>query len=110
MVRHYVSIVPVDASLVPSIEAQKKACEFLADAFPYRSGRWQNESSLDEFPSVGDIDFTEHPEEALANPHYVGQTRFSIAIDNHRALLTDAQLEQLETLLDCSLRQSVFGY
>ncbi len=68
-------------------------------------------SSEDEdFPSVGDIDFNEHPEEALANPHYVDQTRFSITIDNHRDLLGDAELAELESLLCCSLRQNVHDY
>jgi hypothetical protein len=110
MVRHFLQISPVDASFIPPVESQRKACEFLADAFPYRSGRWRGRGSIDEFPSVGDIDFNEHSEAALANPHYVDQTRFSITIDNHRDLLADAELAELESLLCCSLRQKVLDY
>ena len=82
----------------------------MADAFPYRSGRWRDQGSVEDFPSVGDIDFNEHPEEALANPYYVDQTRFSIAIENHRELLTEIELAQLEALLGCSLKQKVCEY
>ena len=110
MTAHFVQIVPVDPTFMPPIESQRKACELLADAFPHRSGRWREQGSLEDFPSVGDIDFNEHPEEALANPHYVDQTRFSITIDNHRDLLGDAELAQLESLLCCSLRQKVHDY
>ena len=110
MVRHFLQISPVDATFIPPVESQRRACEFLADAFPYRSGRCRDQGSLEDFPSVGDIDFNEDPEEALANPHYVDPTRFSITIDNHRDLLGDAELAQLESLLCCSLRQKVQDY
>ena len=110
MTAYFLALVPKDVSFVPLVESQRKACEFLADAFPYRSGRWRDQGDIGDFPSVGDIDFNEHPEEALANPYYVDQTRFSITIDNHRELLTDAELAQLEALLGCSLKQKVCEY
>jgi hypothetical protein len=98
MVRHFLKISPVDVSFIPPVESQRKACEFLADAFPYRSGRWRDQGSLEGFPSVGDIDFNEHSEAAMVNPHYSNQTRFSITIDNHRDLLGDAELAQLRVV------------
>jgi len=47
---------------------------------------------------------------ALADPHYSDQTRFFITIDNHRDLLSDAELAQPESLLCCSLRQEACEY
>jgi hypothetical protein len=110
MTIRFLEIVPVDSSLIPPVELQRRACEFLADAFPHRSGRWRDLGDIGDFPSVGDIDFNEHPEEALANPHYSDQTRLSITINNHRELLAAATLAELEFLLCCSLRQRVYVY
>ena len=107
MTAHFLQIVPLDATLIPSIECQRIACEYLADLLPDRSGRPGIEGI---FPSVGDIDFNEHPEEALANPHYTDQTRFSITIDNHHHQLTDQELSELESLLSCPLKQKVVEY
>ena len=110
MTAYFLDIVPEDVSFVPAVESQRKACDFLADVLPYRNGRWRGKGSIEDFPSVGDIDVNEHPEEALANPHYVDQSRFSITIENHRELLTDAEFAQLAALLGCSLKQKVCEY
>ena len=110
MTRHFLMIRPLDKSFLPTVESQRQACEVLADAYPYRSGRCRGGENTESFPSVGDIDFNEHSEETLANPYYTDQTRFSITIDNHRDLLGESELAQLESLLACRLLQSIIEY
>lgn len=110
MSSYFLQIVPSDRHFIPRLDAQIQACDFIADLLPERSGRWRGQGSIAEFPSVGDIDFTIHDDEAMANPYYVNQTRFSIAIDNHREILPREHFEQLELMLGCDLLQRVCEY
>lgn len=109
MSAHFLRIVPVDAFFVPPLDLQIKACDFLANLLPARSGRWQDRGSIAEFPSLGDIDFTTE-DVTPADSHDVAHARFSVTIDNCRDMLTPSDLSHLENLLGCCLQQEVVAY